>query len=260
MITFSGPVVLFPLPCFFSVNYAKTINPYPIHFFLGIIASIGKNCSLHFEFFYRFQQSASPDSNWRFIDWSMLSGYKLVLFHGLWMLSTVTLVCIPIWLQFPDQKDQQQYLISLDSEMATVFRLFPSTICFSHRTNLFLVLFAGNAVLLTLTLVCIASLLRLYKNMGKISRAIQKLQEMLFRSLVAQLSTSLIFVIIPMSVLLLSSYGHSNVSLSIIAFIFMSTHCLVNCCMIIAFITPYRKYFRLCLPSYNIHPKNNSSK
>lgn len=129
--------------------------------------------------------------------------------------------------------------------MAQIYKDHPSTICFGSGTTTFQSLLIPFIVLTIIPLIIIFMLTFMYIQI-KQARSIStsRLQMMLFWSLVAQMVAVYLTMLFPGLVLLaVPLFGfRNNPKISVICFLFFSTHTIIDCVMIIYFIRPYRVY------------------
>ncbi|CAD5210781.1 unnamed protein product [Bursaphelenchus xylophilus] len=198
--TFIGAVTLFPVPCYYGVNAAGNTDKVTqtVYFFVGVAAVIGKICSLLFQFEHRYYQTQSAHSSYRYMC-SRVQGFLEILVRFFLTVVFMIIVMVPFALFFPDQEEEKALLISMDPVIAKIFDQHPGTLCFSSGTDVSTVLLPPTIIVAIIPFVCCLTLYIIYTSIRtQFSANTQRLQMMLFWSLVAQMGAFFVLLIVPL--------------------------------------------------------------
>ncbi|CAD5207542.1 unnamed protein product [Bursaphelenchus okinawaensis] len=248
-----GAVTLFPLPCYYGVNLSSTFTgtQQTVYFFIGINSLVGKAFSLIYQLEYRLVQTLPSDNTFRVLSTS-LYGRKELVVRPLIMVACSVLLFTPFVLSFPDQKQQRDYLSSLDPVVAQIFIDHPSVICFARGTEVTKVLLIAFIAVSLLPLLGVFAFWVMYRAIqrSRNSANTYRLQMMLFWSLMAQEGSVMMLMVFPGMVYLGGSiFGLRNMpTISVVCFFFFLIHTPIDCLMILYFIKPYRQFLYNHIP------------
>ncbi|CAD5207539.1 unnamed protein product [Bursaphelenchus okinawaensis] len=159
------------------------------------------------------------------------------------------MITTPVLISLPNQISEKQYLANVDPVIAYLFENNANAFCFGTGSDVKDKLVIGIGFLYVTPFLIVGStlLIFIYIQLGKsvASASTYKLQMMLFKALLAQTIGTGVFLIIP-GILYFSPsvFGIRNVpKIQVVAFIVYMLHSPFDCCMIIIFIKPYRRYF-----------------
>ncbi|CAD5206988.1 unnamed protein product [Bursaphelenchus okinawaensis] len=173
---------------------------------------------------------------------SSLSLQHLIVYFFVAAVATLGKV-LPFVANFPNQADQRQYLSNLDPVLSRVFDTHP-VLCFSNEINVTRLLIVCVTLIGVQPFLFFFALYFMFKSIksANLSPKSQKLQYMLFWSLVAQISALVVFMIVPALFFFLGPILglRNNPIISLFCFCVFILHTPADCIMIMYYIKPYR--------------------
>ncbi|CAD5210793.1 unnamed protein product [Bursaphelenchus xylophilus] len=250
MATFLGFVVLFPVPCFYSVSTLADADTttLSIYALVAVITLFGRIFGTAYQIVYRFLKATPLDSIFWYINFTKHSLLFQVTVLIIVFIVLTAVIVTPVVLEIPDQKEERAYLSSRDPFLAQFFIEHPNAVCFGKgETVEDQLMIATYFIFATPFLVTGANLYTHYyvrRGRNMVSAATYRVQIMLFQSLVAQSIGLIIFLIIPGIFFFTPTvFGFRNgPTVSVISFLFYLLHSPFDCCIILIFIKPYRQY------------------
>ncbi|CAD5225104.1 unnamed protein product [Bursaphelenchus xylophilus] len=260
--TLIGPVLLSPLPCFFSVNLPPIADSQKIAlFFVGCTAMFGKNLSVMFQLEHRFVKSQSVNS--RYHQWFGYSSMRMELvIRGAILAAIILSIEIPIVIFMPPQVKQRQAFASLDPVAEKVFESHVDTLCISSSPNISRTLLPTCFLMTGIVVIFVLMLTHMHvsirKNHGNANT--YRMQMMLFWSLVAQMTAMFIFIQLPAIILIWGTFlGVRNLpKIAIYCFSMFFLHTSFDCLLILYFIKPYREFLWKYLHAKRLAPFRDS--
>ncbi|CAD5210773.1 unnamed protein product [Bursaphelenchus xylophilus] len=240
-----GGVVLYPIPCYYGENIASYLPSEYVQVYVmcGIASIVCKLTAIAFQFEHRYSQCLLGTSTYKAFCLNLTGKSELTIRVIVSLVLAISAVT-PFLLLNPDQDEAKSRLSAMDPVMAKVFQEHPNAACFAYGTSARKALISEVFLLvgyMAFSLIVIFAMYDLIKR-SSFSPHTYRLQLMLFKSLVAQTSVFMVFLLGPVLVfVVLPIAGFRNLPrYTMYGFLLLLVHTPLDCFMILYFIKPYR--------------------
>ncbi|CAD5227665.1 unnamed protein product [Bursaphelenchus xylophilus] len=250
------PVTLFPVPCYFGVGIVFPLDQSAMKtmLFVGTFIMVGRGSSLAFQFAYRFVQSIPPSSWFRLKGKVSLGAREIVGLFVLFVGFHCAIIFVGVfclqgkWSKFPDQERVKKVLIKEDPFFFQIYEKYPNTLCFGNGTRLGEGVYSLIYIIFFIVASVVVATTVMYRCIRKsnFSMNTQRMQLMLFWSLVAQFGVALATLAIPGAFYFIAPFlGVRYLPTLLVYCTFpVLTQTTLDCVMILYFIKPYRTYVK----------------
>ncbi|CAD5233038.1 unnamed protein product [Bursaphelenchus xylophilus] len=240
-----GGVVLYPIPCYYGENIASHLPSEYVQVYVmcGIASIVSKVTAIAFQFEHRYSQCLLGNSSYRAFCLNLRGKAQLAIRVIISLVLGISAV-LPFLLLNPDQDEAKSRLSAVDPVLAKVFQEHPTAACFAYGTSASKALIPEVFILAGFMALGMLVMCAMYNLIQRrcFSPHTYRLQMMLFKSLVAQTSVLVLFLLGPVMVfVVLPIAGVRNLpKYTMYGFLLLLVHTPLDCIIILYFIKPYR--------------------